>query len=144
MYVISELHVTRDHSFQVWNEIKLSLFIVFKPEKFWEAVWVWWLILCIILTGIGMPRWSIISGCACEGGRVQMRWAFESMDSVNPLSSSIWWVSSNLWENRRGRKEEFTPFLLPSCARTSPLLFSPALDWNFHCWLSLFSGLWTP
>lgn len=38
MYLISELHVIRDHSFQVLNEMKLFLFIVSKPEEFWEAI----------------------------------------------------------------------------------------------------------
>lgn len=50
-------------------------------------------------------------------GRVVVRevgWAFESTDSVNRWSSTIWWASpSLLWENKRWRKEEFTLCFLP-------------------------------
>lgn len=45
-----------------WND----LFVVFKPGKCWEAVSVGSFVLGVNLTGLRVPRLSIISGCVSE------------------------------------------------------------------------------
>lgn len=93
-----------------------------------------------------MPGLNINSGCVWEC--FQKRLAFESMDSINRLSSPVWVgiIQSLESLNRtRQRKKNLPHFYCLLLNRD--ILFHLLLpsDWDLYHWLSWFSGLqsWT-
>lgn len=84
----------------------------------------WWLILHVKLSSHGVPRLNLIFGCVFED--FQMKWAFESMDSVECLPQGGWASSKPLraWIEQN-TKEGIHPFL-PDC-----------LSWDIKCLLPL-------
>ena len=63
---------------------------------------VWWLVLCINLTGHGVPRLNIILGYVCDAC-YWMRLAFESADSVKYINRpSVGQQELNRWASGEG------------------------------------------